>query len=87
MENLLNPPKVGRQTIWSLCSRMLARHPPVGAREPIDGANATEAPPAERLFVAPHAPGFLVADLPDDAGLARFEQTYRRLGSQLAVSD
>ena len=35
--------------------------------------------PAERLFVAPHAPGFSVAELPDAAGLAALEQTYRRL--------
>jgi len=35
--------------------------------------------PPERLFVAPHAPGFSVADMPDAAGLAALEQTYRRL--------
>jgi hypothetical protein len=35
--------------------------------------------PAERLLVAPHAPGFSVAELPDAAGLAALEQTYRRL--------
>jgi Domain of unknown function (DUF5624) len=35
--------------------------------------------PAERLFVAPHAPGFSVAELPDAAALAALEQTWRRL--------
>lgn len=35
--------------------------------------------PVERLFVAPHAPGFSVAELPDPAALAALEQTYRRL--------
>ncbi len=31
----------------------------------------------ERLYVAPHAPGFSVAALPDANGLAALEQTYR----------
>jgi hypothetical protein len=35
--------------------------------------------PAERLYVAPHAPGFSVADLPDGARLVELEQTYRRI--------
>lgn len=35
--------------------------------------------PAERLYVAPHAPGFSVADLPDAGALAALEQTYRHL--------
>jgi hypothetical protein len=33
----------------------------------------------ERLYVAPHAPGFSVAQLPDAQGLARLEANYRRL--------
>lgn len=33
----------------------------------------------ERLYVAPHAPGFSVQNLPDAAGMAALEQTYRRL--------
>jgi hypothetical protein len=40
---------------------------------------ASGALPAERLYVAPHAPGFSVANLPDAQGLAALEQTYRRL--------
>ena len=35
--------------------------------------------PPERLYVAPHAPGFSVQELPDAAGMAALEQTYRRL--------
>ncbi|MEA3097008.1 DUF5624 domain-containing protein [Caballeronia mineralivorans] len=35
--------------------------------------------PPERLFVAPHAPSFSVAELPDAAGLAALENTYRML--------
>jgi hypothetical protein len=35
--------------------------------------------PAERLYVAPHAPSFSVADLPDAAGLVELEQSYRRI--------
>jgi hypothetical protein len=41
--------------------------------------SAGEALPADRLFVAPHAPGFSVTALPDEAGLAKLEQTYRHL--------
>jgi hypothetical protein len=33
----------------------------------------------ERVFVAPHAPSFSVAELPDAAGLAELERTYRAL--------
>lgn len=33
----------------------------------------------ERIFVAPHAPSFSVAELPDAAGLAELERTYRDL--------
>lgn len=36
-----------------------------------------EALAPERLYVAPHAPGFSVANLPDASGLATLEQTYR----------
>ena len=35
--------------------------------------------PPERLYVAPHAPGFSVAQLPDAQDLARLEADYRRL--------
>jgi len=35
--------------------------------------------PPERLYVAPHAPGFSVQNLPDAAGMLELEQTYRRL--------
>lgn len=35
--------------------------------------------PPERLYVAPHAPGFSVQNLPDAGGMAELEQTYRRL--------
>ena len=34
---------------------------------------------AERILVAPHAPSFSVADLPDAAGLAELERSYRSL--------
>jgi len=40
---------------------------------------AAGALPAERLYVAPHAPGFSVAQLPDEQGLAQLEASYRRL--------
>jgi hypothetical protein len=40
---------------------------------------AAGALPAERLYVAPHAPGFSAADLPAADGLAELEQAYRRL--------
>jgi hypothetical protein len=33
----------------------------------------------ERIFVAPHAPSFSAAELPDAAGLAELERTYRGL--------
>jgi len=33
----------------------------------------------ERVFVAPHAPSFSVAELPDAAGLAELERSYRAL--------
>ncbi|WP_375509194.1 hypothetical protein, partial [uncultured Caballeronia sp.] len=33
----------------------------------------------EKLLVAPHAPSFSVANLPDEAGLADLERTYRYL--------
>jgi hypothetical protein len=33
----------------------------------------------ERVFVAPHAPSFSAAELPDAAGLAELERTYRKL--------
>lgn len=33
----------------------------------------------ERILVAPHAPSFSVAELPDAAGLAELERTYRHL--------
>jgi hypothetical protein len=33
----------------------------------------------ERLYVAPHAPGFSAADLPDAQGLGALEREYRRL--------
>jgi hypothetical protein len=33
----------------------------------------------ERVFVAPHAPSFSVAELPDSAGMAQLEGTYREL--------
>ncbi|KLU25736.1 hypothetical protein EOS_12640 [Caballeronia mineralivorans PML1(12)] len=33
----------------------------------------------ERILVAPHAPSFSVAELPDEAGLAELERTYRGL--------
>jgi hypothetical protein len=35
--------------------------------------------PADRLYVAPHAPGFSVDQFQDTAALAGLEQTYRRL--------
>lgn len=35
--------------------------------------------PADRLYVAPHAPGFSVATLADAGGLAALEHTYRHL--------
>ena len=35
--------------------------------------------PPERLYVAPHAPGFSVADMPDAVGLVALEAQYRRL--------
>jgi hypothetical protein len=35
--------------------------------------------PPERLYVAPHAPGFSAQNLPDAAGMGELEQTYRRL--------
>jgi hypothetical protein len=35
--------------------------------------------PPERLYVAPHAPGFSVQNLPDASGMVELEQTYRRL--------
>jgi hypothetical protein len=35
--------------------------------------------PPERLYIAPHAPSFSVQNLPDAAGMAELEQTYRRL--------
>ncbi|WGS51595.1 DUF5624 domain-containing protein [Paraburkholderia sp. D15] len=35
--------------------------------------------PAERILVAPHAPSFSVANLPDAAGLAELERRYRDL--------
>jgi len=40
---------------------------------------ANGALPAEQLYVAPHAPGFSVAQLPDEQGLAQLEASYRRL--------
>lgn len=33
----------------------------------------------ERVFIAPHAPSFSVAELPDAAGMAELERTYREL--------
>lgn len=33
----------------------------------------------ERVFIAPHAPSFSVAELPDAAGMAELERTYRDL--------
>ncbi|MGH8779208.1 DUF5624 domain-containing protein [Paraburkholderia sp.] len=42
--------------------------------------------PPERLFVAPHAPSFSVVDLPDAAGLAALEQTYRSLWQNTRAS-
>ncbi|WP_394836332.1 DUF5624 domain-containing protein [Pendulispora rubella] len=42
--------------------------------------------PPERLFVAPHAPSFSVADLPDAEGLAALEQTYRTLWQNTRAS-
>jgi hypothetical protein len=35
--------------------------------------------PPERIFVAPHAPSFSAAEVPDDAALAELERTYREL--------
>ena len=42
--------------------------------------------PPERLFIAPHAPSFSVAELPDAAGLAALEQTYRTLWQNTRAS-
>ena len=42
-------------------------------------SSADGALPADRLYVAPHAPGFSVADMPDAQGLVTLEQSYRRL--------
>jgi hypothetical protein len=38
-----------------------------------------QALPPERVLVAPHAPSFSVAQLPDEAGLAKLERDYRLL--------
>lgn len=35
--------------------------------------------PPEHVFVAPHAPSFSVASMPDEAGMAELERTYRGL--------
>ncbi len=35
--------------------------------------------PPERVFVAPHAPGFSIESMPDNAGMAELERTWRGL--------
>jgi hypothetical protein len=42
--------------------------------------------PPERVFVAPHAPSFSVAELPDAAGLVALENTYRMLWQNTRAS-
>lgn len=42
--------------------------------------------PPERLYVAPHAPGFSVQNLPDADGMAALERSYRHLWSHTRAS-